>query len=262
LKALACELIELLWAKAYERKKRVLVNDVVRDVKSKLQLRTSATQVKDVNLYKVMIEHKKVFKFNQIAKLLQTGKVIFEENIQGFKVICKQRAFEGAGEILKVSGQKVGFSDAYREYASPYKYLAALKQNEALTPSEFYKYFACIEYEILNKDGFKVSGGERSEFRLLHEIKDAQNFDYLLIDEPESSFDNLFLKGEANQMLKEISKTMPVVVVTHNSTVGASINADYIVYTSKEIEGGRISYIKGILGTHLIMSCVRLMVKR
>ena len=242
LKALACELIELLWAKAYERKKRNLVNDVARDVKSKLQLRTSATQVKDVDLYKIMIEHKKVSKFNQIAKLLQTEKVIFEENIQGFKVICKQRAFEGAGEIKNVSGQKVAFSDAYREYASPYKYLVALKENEALTPSEFYKYFACIEYEILNKDGFKVSGGERSEFRLLQEIKDAQNFDYLLIDEPESSFDNLFLKGEANQLLKEISKTMPVVIVTHNSTVGASINADYIVYTSKEIEGEDIVY--------------------
>jgi hypothetical protein len=143
---------------------------------------------------------------------------------------------------LRVSGQRVGFSDAYSEYASPYKYLIALKENGAWTPSEFYKYFACIEYEILNKDGFKVSGGERSEFRLLQEIKDAQNFDYLLIDEPESSFDNLFLKGEANQMLKEISKTMPVVVVTHNSTVGASINADYIMYTSKEIEGDEIVY--------------------
>ena len=189
-----------------------------------------------------MIDRKKVTKFDQIAKLLQTEKVIYEENIQGFKVICKQRPFEGSGEIKNVSGQKVAFSDAYREYANPYKYLVALKANEALTPSEFYKYFACIEYEILNKDGFKVSGGERSEFRLLQEIKDAQNFDYLLIDEPESSFDNLFLKGEVNQMLKEISKTMPVVVVTHNSTVGASIKADYIVYTSKELEGERIVY--------------------
>ncbi len=242
LKALACELIELLWSKAHERKKMVLVNDIVRDVKNKLQLRTSATQVKDVDLYKVMIEHKKTSKFNEIAKLLQAEKVIYEESFQGFKVVCKQRAFEGPGEIKNVSGQKVAFSDAYREYSNPYKYLVALKGNEYLTPSEFYKYFACIEYEILNKDGFKVSGGERSEFRLLQEIKDAQNFDYLLIDEPESSFDNLFLKGEVNQMLKEISMNMPVVVVTHNSTVGASINADYIVYTSKEIEGGEIVY--------------------
>ena len=242
LKALACELIELLWSKTYEIKKKGFVNDIVRNVKSKLQLRTSATQVKDVDLYKVLIEHKKAFKFNEIAKLLQSEKVIFEQNFQGFKVICKQRTFEGAGEIKKVSGQRVAFSDAYREYSNPFNYLTALKGNESLTPSEFYKYFACIEYEILNKDGFKVSGGERSEFRLLQEIKDAQNYDYLLIDEPESSFDNIFLKGEVNQILKEISKTMPVVIVTHNSSVGASINADYIVYTSKESEGENIIY--------------------
>ncbi|WP_225027163.1 phosphotransferase [Pseudomonas aeruginosa] len=242
LKALACELIVFLWSKAYERKKKCLVNDIIRDVKSKLQLRTSATQVKDVDLYKIMLERKKVSKFNEITKLLQKERVIFEESFQGFKVVCKQRAFEGAGEIKNVSGQRVAFSDAYKDYSQPHKYLSALKTNEVLTPSELYKYFACIEYEILNKDGFKVSGGERSEFRLLQEIKDAQNFDYLLIDEPESSFDNLFLRSEVNQMLKEISRNMPVVIVTHNSVVGASIKPDYIIYTAKEIEGECIVY--------------------
>ncbi|MDO6613386.1 histidinol phosphatase [Shewanella sp. 1_MG-2023] len=242
LKALACELIESLWEKILSTKKKNAVNEAVRDVKSKLKLRSSSTQVKDVDLYKVMIEHKKVLKFKLIAKQLQTEKIIHEENIQGFKVVCKQRAFNGAGEVRNVSGKRVAFTSAYKEYSSPYKYLLELKNNEALTPSEFYKYFACIEYEILNKDGFKVSGGERSEFRLLQEIKDAQNYDYLLIDEPESSFDNIFLKGEVNQILKELSQTMPIVVVTHNSTVGASIKADYVVYTSKEIENGEIVY--------------------
>ncbi|WP_413692769.1 hypothetical protein [Psychromonas sp. KJ10-2] len=242
LKGLACELIESLWEKTLSQKKKKVVNEAVRDVKSKLKLRSSSTQVKDVDLYKVMIEHRKVLNFNLITKQLQTEKIINEENIQGFKVVCKQRAFNGAGEIKSVSGKKVAFTSAYKEYSSPYKYLLQLKNNEALTPSEFYKYFACIEYEILNKDGFKVSGGERSEFRLLQEIKDAQNYDYLLIDEPESSFDNVFLKGEVNQILKELSQTMPIVVVTHNSTVGASIKADYVVYTSKEVEKGEIVY--------------------
>ena len=213
LKALACELIESLWEKTLSTKKKNVVNEAVRDVKSKLKLRSSSTQVKDVDLYKVMIEHQKALKFNLIAKQLQTEKIIHEENIQGFKVVCKQRAFNGAGEVKNVSGKKVAFTSAYKEYSSPYKYLLELKNNEALTPSEFYKYFACIEYEILNKDGFKVSGGERSEFRLLQEIKDAQNYDYLLIDEPESSFDNVFLKGEVNQILKELSQTMPIVVL-------------------------------------------------
>lgn len=242
LKSLACELINILRNKTLEIKKQNTVNDVIRDIKDKLQLKTSATQIKDFDLYTVMMDHKKVEKFKGLVKALQIETIIDEEDIQGFKIICKQRAFKNAREILSVSGQKTGFGEAFKNYSTPFKYLASLKENKAFTPSEFYKYFTCIEYEILNKDGFKVSGGERSEFRLLQEIKDAQHYDYLLIDEPESSFDNLFLKGEVNEILKDLSKNMPVVVVTHNSTVGASINPDYIVYTSKEVTEQGVVY--------------------
>ncbi len=77
---------------------------------------------------------------------------------------------------------------------------------------------------------------------MLQEIKDAQNYDILLIDEPESSFDNMFLNSDVNQIIREISESMPVVVVTHNSTVGASVGADYLLYASKKIEDGNAIY--------------------
>lgn len=242
LKALACELIIVLRNRFYENKKKKIVNETLKDIKNKLHMRTSATQIKDFDLYKVLIDHKKTKKFEQITKSLQTEKVILEESLQGYKVVCKQRPFNGPGEVKAVSGLRVGFSEIFQYYSNPIKYLKQLKLNESLTASEFYRYFTCIEYEILNKDGFNVSGGERSEFRLLQEIQDAQNYDYLLIDEPESSFDNIFLKDGVNQILKELSKTMPVVIVTHNSTVGASINPDYIIFTSKEFEDDNIVY--------------------
>ena len=35
---------------------------------------------------------------------------------------------------------------------------------------------------------------------------------------------------------------MPVVVVTHNSTVGASIGADYVLYAKKTVEDGQVVY--------------------
>jgi hypothetical protein len=35
---------------------------------------------------------------------------------------------------------------------------------------------------------------------------------------------------------------MPVVVVTHNSTVGGSVGADYLLYARKELEDGKIVY--------------------
>jgi hypothetical protein len=242
LKRLACELIELLWDKVLEDKKKKLVNGLVKDVKQHLKLRTSAVQVEDVDLYRVSMDRKRVDRFSEIVNFLKQEAVIFEEGIQGFRVEAKKEPFTGAGQIKDASHVKTAFSDVFREYGDPYRYLRALLSNESLTRSELYKLFVKIGYRILNKDGFEVSGGERSEFRLLQEIMDAQNYDVLLIDEPESSFDNLFLKSDVNQILRKISELMPVVVVTHNSTVGASVGADYLLYATKDQEGDKVVY--------------------
>jgi len=53
---LACELIELLWGKVLEERKKRVVNDLIRDIKASLKMRTSATQVEDVDLYRVCRE--------------------------------------------------------------------------------------------------------------------------------------------------------------------------------------------------------------
>lgn len=242
LKRLTCELIELLWNKALENKKKKLVNELVKDVKQRLKMRTSAIQLEDVDLYRNSMDRKRVERFIEIVGFLKREDVVSKESIQGFRVEAKKEPFAGAAEIKAASGVKTGFSDAFREYGNPYNYLRVLLNNDSLTRSELYKLFVKISYRILNRDGVEVSGGERSEFRLLQEIMDAQNYDILLIDEPESSFDNLFLKSDVNQILKKISESMPVVVVTHNSTVGASVGADYLLYARKDLENGEVVY--------------------
>ncbi len=242
MKQLACELIELLWTKAFEKKTKVLVNGLIRDIKGSLKMRSSAVQVEDVDLYRVSIDKRKVERFSEIVKFLQREATISEESIRGFSVVAEKGALGGAGEIKIANGGKGAFKDCFKEYERPYDYLKTLLDNENVTRSELYKLFANISYRILNKDGSEVSGGERSEFRLLQKIQDAQNYDFLLIDEPESSFDNLFLNSDVNQIIKEISDSTPVVVVTHNNTVGASIGADYLLYASKEIEEGKLVY--------------------
>ena len=242
LKKLALELIKMLWTKTYASAKQKIVNELVREIKKKLQLQTSATQIKEFDFYKYEIDKRKVLKFSEIVKNIQKTSLIREESVQGFKIVAQKRKFSGAGEIKKVSGRQTAFSGAFEDYNSPYKYLQKLKNHDILTASEFYKYFVKIEYKILNKDGAKASGGERSEFRLLQAINDAQNYEILLIDEPESSFDNIFLRTDVNQIIKNISSQMPVVIVTHNNTVGASIKADYLIYTSKVRNGNKVEY--------------------
>ena len=194
------------------------------------------------DIYRISMDIRKVRRFSDIVEDLRKESVIFKEYVQGFRVVASKGAFTKASEIKYASGVKTSFKDALREYKNPYRYLRILMSNENLNPSELYKLFARISYQILNREGNEVSGGERSEFRLLQEIKDAQNYDILLIDEPESSFDNMFLLSDVNQIIREISESMPVVVVTHSSTVGASVGADYLLYASKEIEDGKLSY--------------------
>ena len=106
---------------------------------------------------------------------------------------------------------------------------------DPVAPADFSRFYVKIDFRILNKDGFDASGGERSEFFLLDEVEGANEHDMLLIDEPESSFDNNFLKEDVNAIIKEMSRKMPVVLVTHNSTVGALIKPDYLLCHEKGV---------------------------
>ncbi len=236
LKRLATELIELLWQKAIEIKKRKLVNSMLSDIQDRLHLKTSATRIHPIDLYNVALNRKKASKFNQIVWGLQKSKLIYEESVQGFQVIAQKESYASAEQLNEVIKGKAAFREALKEYENPYKYLKCLENNDKVEEAEIPKLFARISYRILNKNGTDVSGGERSEFRLLQAIKDAQMFDILLIDEPESSFDNSFLNADVNKILKDISRETPVVVVTHNNSIGASINPDFLIFAERTVE--------------------------
>ncbi len=243
LKALYVELMKLFETKEQERLKKNWINELVQHIKSKLQIKTAAPTIAELDPYKLVMNSKKVEKFKSLVSLARKPREVLRKQQRGFEIVADVGPFKGAGELKSLSKSQVAFSGAFPEYDDPYTYLQKLKKIDSRIPqADYYKYFVKIDYKILNKDGFEASGGERSEFFLLQEIEDAQAFDMLLIDEPESSFDNLFLKNEVNEIIKEISKNMPVVLVTHNNTVGASIRPDYLLCTKKEIEAGAVQW--------------------
>mgnify|MGYP003655084635 CR=1 FL=1 len=217
------------------------INDLTERIKEDLKIRSSSTSIEELDFYQLQIDKLKVNKFERLVNKIQTEKTIDSKDIRGFKVIAKTKKYTGAGQMKSKSKRQFTFSDAFENYDQPYNFLMALR-SVGLEETEFYKYFVYIEYKTLNKHGFPVSGGERSEFNLLHEISDALKHDILMIDEPESSFDNIFLKNEVNELIKEISKEIPVIVVTHNNTIGASIQPDHILYTQKEIVNDEVNY--------------------
>jgi ABC-type histidine transport system ATPase subunit len=241
LKALVVDLIKKHAEDTESNLEKRWINGIVTKIKGELRQRTSTIPPTEIDFYNIILENEKVKKFNQIATDIKREKIIDRKEIRGFKIVAKTVKFSGAGQLKNKSGRMLAFAEAFQKYENPYAFLNALKEIE-LSPVDYFKFFVDIEYQTLNKHNVSVSGGERSEFNLLHEISDALQYDILLIDEPESSFDNLFLKNDVNGLLKEISSEIPVVIVTHNSTVGASIKPDYVVYTKKIVENNQVVY--------------------
>ena len=243
LRALYVELMHLYKQRDFELRKKQWVNELIREIKGKLKVRSATPSVSEIDLYHTAMNRRKVAKFTRIVRQARKEREISRKPLRGFEVVASVGPFSGAGELKAVSKSQVAFSEAFKSYADPYAFLQALKNIDDRVPaSDYHKYFVNIDYKILNKDGFPASGGQRSEFFLLQEIEDAKDSDILLIDEPESSFDNLFLKNEVNAIIKSLSQTMPVVVVTHNNTVGASIRPDYVLCTTKEMVEGQASW--------------------
>lgn len=225
-------------------KKFELANNIVDNIRHKLRSKshTLSIEEEDIDLYYLILDKVKLDKFTEICSHIKVRKNIKKKEKNGkFTIAAYTRPFESANDLLKFSRQQTKFSDAFPLYGNPVKYLNALKDT-SLGVDVYYKYFVKIEYRVLNEYDTDVSGGERSEFRLLERLKDAYNYDILLIDEPESSFDNIFLRESVNEYLKELAKKMPVVLTTHNNTVGVSIQPNFILYTQRKIDDKNPKY--------------------
>ncbi|MGD6730577.1 MAG: PHP domain-containing protein [Pleomorphochaeta sp.] len=216
--------------------KKKYINNIIRNIKEELQLKSNYESIKSLDVLKISMNRIKIKKFKKVVTALKKEKEFKKIELNKFIISAKSKQFEGAQGMKSLSRSQTAFSGAFREYNHPYEFLQELKKLGNLEKTELYKYFVDIKYEVLNSHGFNVSGGERSEFRLLQEIRKAKQADLLLIDEPESSFDNIFLKEDVNQIIRDISTKTPVVIVTHNNTVGASISPNYLIYTEREID--------------------------
>lgn len=235
LRLLLLELIEKFREETLVREKREWANSIVRGIRAELGARSAVTPVKEIDMLALARNKQKIARFSEIVKELQKPRTIAKKPVQRFTIEERSVAIRGAQDLKDISRRLTSFSDAFSKYSDPYKFLCAIKAIEEVDPTTYYQFFTKIEYKIINEYQAEVSGGERAEFKLVSKIDGASAFDLLLIDEPESSFDNIFLSTDVNQVIKEIAKNTPVVVVTHNNTIGASIKPDYLIYTDRKI---------------------------
>lgn len=242
LKTLSIELNQRAINSHVENNQKSWLNSLMSDITRELRVKTTGVVIEDIDFFKVALDEVKVDRFNYVVSILKPERKIHKEELGKFSIVTSTKEMEGASDLQKVGRDKKTYSSAFKKYHdSPYEFLLEL-QALGVEDANLFKFFIKIVSITLNQDGFAVSGGERSEFNLIHEIQDATKYDLLLIDEPESSFDNNFLNREINSMIKHISTLMPVVVVTHNSTVGASIKPNYLAITEKRIENEDVIY--------------------
>mgnify|MGYP003304260461 CR=1 FL=1 len=97
-----------------------------------------------------------------------------------------------------------------------------------------YKGLVAFDVDVVNENNKSLSGGERAEYNLIKEIKNAEQYDILLLDEPEASFDNPFINSYIIDLIKDISKKTTVFITTHNNSLGILMNPNKIIYTANE----------------------------
>ncbi|EGO8386508.1 hypothetical protein EWY11_09645 [Enterococcus faecalis] len=214
-----------------EYKLKMEVDLISSEVKKALRNKSSRNLIDEVDFYKAYKQDEIVRRFNRTINALKKESVIKETKLNRFKSIVKKQPFENTSEVKAALKTGTGIATEFKSlYEQPFHFILSLK-DKGIPESDLYKALFKIQYSVVNKNGSPISGGERAEFNLLDSIDDARNYDVLLLDEPEASFDNVFINESIIPKINEIAENSIVFVVTHNSTMGTLMNPNYIIYT-------------------------------
>lgn len=224
-------------------------NKIVSKVKESLSRSSALTPIDDFNILDIAENLYSVQIFNEICNESKMEKSIYENDLYRFKVNAKRKPYQNVTQLKKRIGSTQSLTDAFSKYYSPYHYVKELF-NARLQSDQISKSIFDIEYTTLGNNGNEISGGERAEYVLFSELNDANKFEIVLIDEPESSFDNIFLRDNIRQLIKDLSRKTTLFLVTHNHTLGVLLNPDRIIYT-EEKEGDYFVYSGLLSSKHL-----------
>lgn len=206
------------------------VDKIIESTKLKLSEKSSLKSIKDVDLYEIQKKRVIIDKYNELCNHLKCKSLIETLDIYRFKVELNKTKFKNATEVKRTLDTKIPLVEAFKFYDKPFSYIKELEKIQ-IDKSKIYKAIVNFKIIVLNERNTELSGGERAEYNLLHELKSADNYDVLLLDEPEASFDNPFIKTYIVDIIKNISNKTTVFLSTHNNTLGMLLKPNKIIYT-------------------------------
>lgn len=230
------ELREILIEKNKEKYIRENVNLILRNSKDFLTNQTGIRNVHDIEISKV-IKKKQIEKSisSFLCKVITTTE-LKREKIHGYQIIVNLTPFQNASQFrVDFTTQEGVQEDLIKPYLfkNYITFLKNLKNKKFYNSANLAEYFMHKEVKLLDSDGTLASGGQAVGFALMMRLNEARQKNVVLIDEPESSLDNAYIRTELNSALKELAKHRMVFVVTHNSTLGTLLEPDYLVVTTK-----------------------------
>lgn len=171
--------------------------------------------------------------FSQLIEKTWTPTIVARDHGSHFakyEIIAKRSKFANATEVKKALhlSHSTSLDGITRKSARDYiNTLLEIDGVADITPGLF-----DIQIEIRDERGSKPSGGQRTECVFLGRLAEAAKKSVVLIDEPESSFDNPFLDEHIAAQIKKIADSSTVFVTTHNQVLGFGLKPNKVFITS------------------------------
>ena len=237
-KNVGIEALKTLYFKSFDIYEKLVIdkklkeetNKLIEIIQKELGEKSSVAQIEHCDFKDILKQNSKIKLFEKVVGYLKIKEKINEEKHHKFTILAYKGEMKNATHVknrIHYSGSMV---ETFEKYDKPYEYLKSLEEI-GVNENVLYKAFCSIDFEVKNDKGNNISGGEKAEYNLLEELIDAYKYDILLIDEPESSFDNIFLRENIIKCIKDLSLKTTIFLVTHNNTLGVLMNPDCIIYT-------------------------------
>ena len=222
-------------------------NEIAKKIRGRLTLKSSRPACPESPLLEIARRQAYVSRLAKLRKETKKELIVDTKPIGKFKRVTKRIQYKDATSLKKAIGATSSLGGIYQLSDEAYveKILAAEGS------PDLSKAFFNMKVLLLNERNEKVSGGQKAEYLFFKALDKAASHDLILIDEPESSFDNPFLDELIASELKRISEKATVFIATHNNVLGVSIRPDGIVYTSFE-EGEHRVYSGNVADEKLV----------
>lgn len=171
--------------------------------------------------------------FSSLVSTCWKERVVANDNyshFQKYTLVAERKKFSNANDIKKAMHipQGVILNNITRKPSRDYiNRLLELDGRPAITRGLF-----SLTVEVRDERGSLLSGGQRTECVFLGRLTEAIGKPVVLIDEPESSFDNLFLDGPIANQIRKLGKRSIVFVTTHNQVLGFGLKPNKVFITS------------------------------